>query len=148
MSQIKTEIDITCAFAESSKAGVGELQPFKYVNSLQYSLKNFKFEISTNNQDFQDATFFASFVLHSLEIARFITFDTALQIRDVAYPLDKSELASFAQFQSKNWYLISLLTRNSIQVSSKLFLEHISGIEEILTLWEAFIVKNKIKCFR
>lgn len=148
MSNTKTEIDIVCAFAESSKAGSGELQPFKYVNSLQYSLKNFKFELLTNNQDFQDATFLASFVLHSLEIVRFITFDTALQTRDVAYPLDKSELASFAEFQSRNWHLITLLTKNSIKVSSKLFLEHISSIEEILTLWEAFIVKNQIKCFQ
>jgi hypothetical protein len=148
MPNPKSKLDIANAFAESSKASWGELQPFGYVNSLQYSLKNFRFELLTNNKDFQDATFFTSFVLHSLEIVKFITFSIALHIGNVTYPLEKKELASFALFQSKNWYLVSLLTKNSIQVNSKLFLEHISDIEEILSLWEAFILKNQIKCFQ
>jgi len=148
MPNFKNEVDIASAFAESGKASSVEIQPFTYVNSLQYSLKNFRFELLTNTQDFQEATFFTSFILHSLEIVRFITFDIALRIKEVPHPLDKDELASFAHFQSKNWYLVSLLTKGSVQASSKLFLEHLSNVEEILSLWETFIVKNQLKCFR
>lgn len=148
MPNLKNEVDIASAFAESGKAGLGEIQPFAYVNSLQFSLKSFKFELLTSAQNFKDTTFFTSFILHSLEIVRFITFDIALRIKEVPHPLNKDELASFADFQSKNWYLVSLLTKGSVQASSKLFLEHLSNIEEILSLWETFIVKNQLRCFR
>lgn len=148
MSTPESKIDIAGAFAEASRGSSGDLHPFAYVNSLQYSLKNFRFELTTSNRNFQDATFFASFVLHSLEIVKFITFNIAQQIRNVEHPLDKDELASFALFQSKNWFLIGLLTKNSVQVNSELFLDHISEIEEVLSLWEGFILKNQIRCFQ
>lgn len=148
MPNLKNEIDITEAVAGSCKAGTAELQPFAYVSSLQYSLKNFRFELQTTEGDFHDATFFASFVFHSLEIVKFIIFSIAFQMPNATYKPDKDFLASLALFQSKNWFLVSLLTRNLVQVNSKLFLDHISDIEEVLSLWEGFIVKNKIKCFQ
>lgn len=148
MSIPESKLDITGAFSEASRGSSTDLQPFAYVNSLQYSLKNFKFELLTSKRNFQDATFFTSFVLHSLEIVKFITYSIAQQIRNVDYPPDKIELASLALFQSKNWFLIGLLTKNSVQVNSELFLDHISEIEEVLSLWEGFILKNQIRCFQ
>lgn len=121
--------------------------PYIYVTSLQYELKNARYKLLTGEYDVEDRCFFLTFALCSLEIVKFILYESALQNQRASHPLSKDQLCSLVHFQNRNWLLVDQLSSDLVWEGSKTFFDHIDQVWEILCMWERFIAINKIKCF-
>lgn len=124
-----------------------DLFPFAYVTSLQHQLKNTRFRITTRESPTLDRTYFTSFVLSSIEVVRYMLYTISAQNSFVQNKLSVSQFSDLALFLSRHWYIISRINECSEGVSKESFFKHIDSVEIFLSMWETFIVKNRIKCF-